>query len=191
MNANFPSVELRWSFKGQGCQNSTVYFKSHEKRKTNSVLLCLSVVSDFSILSVAHSPKHVGSYWRHKSLKTSCKHVQQQFHFQKSLTAGVFTNVTATNSAFAGDYFQMKINTHLVLYWVFPAAGRCMWDWVKINYIADVLQNEVLTVFGQQWSSVALRNKINEALDKVIVLVRSICSLLVLLFSSFHGICLQ
>ena len=32
------------------------------------------------------------------------------------------------------ECFQQQINPHLVALWVFVAAGRCVWDWVKINY---------------------------------------------------------
>ncbi len=43
--------------------------KSHEKSKTDFVLACLSILSDFPTLSVALSPQCIGSYWRYKSSK--------------------------------------------------------------------------------------------------------------------------
>ena len=44
-----------------------------------------------------------------------------------------YENVSKTggNSVFVLDYFQRRINPHLLLWWVFAAAGRCVWDGVQ------------------------------------------------------------
>lgn len=69
---------------------------------------------------------------------------------------------TGKNSAFVGDYFQVRINSHLV------AAGWYIWDWININYSVCVflvmkghinhcnsLAYCVLNSLGLQWTSIA------------------------------------
>ncbi len=114
---------------------SIFFLLSTSSMKRPKQTMCSSILSDFIKLSVALRPKATGSYWRCKSLKTAD-------FLQKLLTVVFLFKQTGGNGAFVGDYFQRQMNPHLVLQWVFGAAGRCLWDWVKINYSVCVYGDE-------------------------------------------------
>ena len=85
---------------------------------------------------------------------------------------------------FIGDYFYMRINTHVLLQGVFMAARQCsaahMFTLVEEHWLAHWC---VLAVFWQQWRSMTQRNKMYQVLDMNLILVHWISSLLVLVFS--------
>lgn len=99
-------------------------------------------------------------------------HLQSLSNFPKPAGHCSFlANVTQTglNSASVGDYFQLWINTFLV--GIRAAAGHCMCDQHKFNYIGCVNDGTChpvqqgnsnmfsLMVSGQHWSCQAQRNK--------------------------------
>lgn len=67
-------------------------------------------------------------------------------------------------SVIVENYFQPWINTHLVHWRVFTAAGWCMWDGHVTLLCTHVWWR---CGIGQQWRSVAVTNKLYEAIKIV------------------------
>ncbi len=113
--------------------------ESHVQIQTNIMLVHLETLPDF--LSVALSSKPTGSYWRCQSFKTPHKYLVSSLkslsNFKQLLTV-VFIKQTGGNSASVGDYFQRRMNPHVVLLWVFGAAGRCA-DCILIFFTSDLV----------------------------------------------------
>lgn len=58
----------------------------------------------------------------------------------------------------AGDHFQLQMNPRSVLSWLFLAAGRWMWDWLKINESDSVRHGEGTCQAGRQCGSLVFNN---------------------------------
>lgn len=110
------------------CSGSHIVCKPYEKTKVNKATVHLSVLSDFPNLSVAFIFKPTAAYWSHEmSQKDTISFLKRHRDFLCAAGALWFLasiSQAGENTSW-GTIFNCKINTCLVLWWVFTAAGWC------------------------------------------------------------------
>ena len=88
-----------------------IVYKSLEMTETINELCCLSIISDFPIVSASKANTVISSLKKDAWL------------FSDQLGSVVSRKFYCNNSSNVGNYFQLQINTQLVLLLLFMAAG--------------------------------------------------------------------
>ena len=100
-------------------------FYIFKKTKANNALVCLPILYDhltrfvaLSLMSIhSHEDQKYIFWFKEKQPEPNLKHVVTVVFIK--------CDKTGENNAFVGDYFQLWINIHLVLWWMFTTVKEC------------------------------------------------------------------
>lgn len=99
------------------------------------------ILNQQCVVSISHFPTSL-AYFRTQAAENETLKNESQilFYFKKKKKILILKTLTVVfsrrysrrrESNILLGLFQPRINTHLVLYWVFPAAGVCVSDWLQ------------------------------------------------------------